>query len=733
MSMLSISSYRRCIVLSIIPLLLASSVLAQQLQWRAYGGRGGAHNAVMTVTPSGSLYLVSEVTDTIPPFTWSTMTRSDDHGASWHLVRDSIDLDGPVSISAISDSILLVLFGDGFYRSADSGKTWEATLKVDINWSQHPFIAATGHGSAVAKESDTLYLSLDGAASWNRMAWPLPGIHFETIQPLAGGGLAVIYDSAYYVTRDFVHWRTVVPLPGYQIKYLSTNSSGLCAVASGFDTLRISTDDGLTWLVRGQVSEQTHCWPNGDIVTYAYSEYPELVLKRSTDTGRTWQPIGVDKAPGSSGDFLADDSTDGMYTSTDWLIGKIVHTSQSGIECDPVLDNVNGIAAAAGGPVILSDRWGDDILRSSNGGRDWLPVTYYWPERPKSYWIGRHPKVGYVVADFYGGYNFYDDNTSKHTLHYSTDGSNWIETSPMPTHFGTKPAKASPSVLGFDRHGNIYLKWWSTLYMTSNLGQTYRVTPFGLDSNYSYPTLIDLPDGTLMLGVKGGIQESTDQGLTWQFVGAAHFDNPITSIACDSNGVLMACTALDGVFQSTDEGAHWQKFSNGLKGDTSINMLCYSVEGFWLAATSHGVFTLKSGTNEWQSASDGLEDLDINTIAIGGAGEYYAGTSAEGVFTTAPEAAIHRVDGPIVGFGITGYPNPSSRVLHIGIDLPRSGECDIRLLDIRGNTVRVLASGDAYAGHHNFLVDHIGLASGKYFVRVLFMGTVTTLPIIFDY
>lgn len=61
------------------------------------------------------------------------------------------------------------------------------------------------------------------------------------------------------------------------------------------------------------------------------------------------------------------------------------------------------------------------------------------------------------------------------------------------------------------------------------------------------------------------------------------------------------------------------------------------------------------------------------------------------------------------------YPNPFNPTTTIGFDLPREGRADLRVYDVVGREVAVLAEGDRVAGHHEVKWEASRFASGLYF------------------
>ena len=137
--------------------------------------------------------------------------------------------------------------------------------------------------------------------------------------------------------------------------------------------------------------------------------------------------------------------------------------------------------------------------------------------------------------------------------------------------------------------------------------------------------------------VIGGVQQSTDGGATWNFVGLANQDVSLLAIDPLQPNVLYAVVTSNprGLFKSTDSGASWSPINNGL-GDFIVNALIVDPDQtnvLYLATSGYGVFKSSDGGATWAQFNDGLTFLDVRSLAIvrGASPAVYAGTPG-GVF-----------------------------------------------------------------------------------------------------
>lgn len=114
--------------------------------------------------------------------------------------------------------------------------------------------------------------------------------------------------------------------------------------------------------------------------------------------------------------------------------------------------------------------------------------------------------------------------------------------------------------------------------------------------------------------------------------------------------------------------------------------------------------TLNAGTN--RVVLDGFWEwmhLDYMAVVVPPAG------------VSVPDNDLERPSHTRLG---SNYPNPFNPVTTIPFELSESGSITLRVFDINGRLVRILAQGNHSAGAHQVRFDAEGLASGVYFVRL---------------
>jgi hypothetical protein len=223
-------------------------------------------------------------------------------GLVWEQVADDPDLRGQlIDVIEAADETLLAVGGvpgadsAGFWRSTDSGVTWERTgdeLPASFLWS----VAQGGPGFVAVgwrrtpDPSAAVWTSTDGT-NWEAATDPEGFEGFEGIDVVAtpsgalvmAGGFVAGGEGRIWTSRDGVDWSTADVNGGLTdagIRHIVVSSTGLIGVGStGTDAaLWLSTDDGATWAPFGDPVPDAY-------FTNAFATDAGLVLTGATQTG----------------------------------------------------------------------------------------------------------------------------------------------------------------------------------------------------------------------------------------------------------------------------------------------------------------------------------------------------------------------------------------------------------------------------------------------------------------
>lgn len=188
------------------------------------------------------------------------------------------------------------------------------------------------------------------------------------------------------------------------------------------------------------------------------------------------------------------------------------------------------------------------------------------------------------------------------------------------------------------------------------------------------------------------------------------------------------------LWYTTNGGATWTDVEGNLAGSTGpsvrwATMFHYNGQLQVFLGTSIGVLStnaLAGGGTVWsQEAEAEIGNVLIawmdyrpsdNTLAVA--------THGRGVFTTQfmPVTAVE--PGPSRLMLGQSYPNPATGPTTIAFELPRQGEVSLRLYDVTGREVAVLAQGSRGSGRHSVSVAAQRLAPGSYHYVLRALGVV---------
>jgi len=366
-------------LLTVSPPLLCSQELASrplpEMHWRMIGPfRGGRTRAATGVASQPNVFYVGQGDGGV----W----KSDDYGRTWNPIFDGQPSQsvGAIAVAPSNPNIVYVAsgeglhrpdlsVGDGIYKSADAGKTWEhlglrdgeqiPALAVDPRDPNMVFAAVLGHPYG-ANEERGIYRSSDGGGTWKKVLYKdaNTGGSDVAIDP---GNPSVVYASLWEETLG--PWEDGNEYDGIK--------GGLFK----------STDGGETWkqLTKGLPDDIVHI---------------QVALSRS-DENRLYATLATkhESAYGSGaglGLYRSDDAGESWFKATD--------------DPRPALKIGGGDL-----PIAMVDPKDPDVLysasivaeRSMDGGKTWMS----WRGAPggddyQNLWINpQNPNIILLVSD----------------------------------------------------------------------------------------------------------------------------------------------------------------------------------------------------------------------------------------------------------------------------------------------------------------------------------------------
>ncbi|MDT8324579.1 MAG: hypothetical protein RRA94_10725, partial [Bacteroidota bacterium] len=232
---------------------------------------------------------------------------------------------------------------------------------------------------------------------------------------------------------------------------------------------------------------------------------------------------------------------------------------------------LQAIGATQGGR-LLAALYDGPMYASDNAGGSWNIVA-------DESWTGsvhllRRAPDGTVYA------------ASQNGIYRSTDGSSWEKTTFVDI----------PRTIAFTANGDVLVGGRGLIHRSSDRGQSWSsVTPVPGSARSVHIAVT--ADGDWLAGAyREGLLRSTDEGITWEIVGASLPNNEVYSVSIiDGATVFAGLNSTTAI--STDAGMTWELVS----GMTGVNVYAvHQIEGEWLAAeSSEGLYVSDDGGRNW--------------------------------------------------------------------------------------------------------------------------------------
>ncbi len=576
---------------------------------------------------------------------------STDEGTSWTKKNEGLT---DTNITSIAIKGLKIFAGsnkNGIYFSTDNGMNWIHINNGSTFTSISCLAVLDTELFAGTNDGGGIYLSKDYGFNWQQV-----GLSNKLVLSLVVNGDSIYagcMNSGIYISKDKgLNW-SWIGLQGTSVRSLVINGSSI--IAGTLDGIRLSTDDGITWIQTNNTTLNSEgIWSlsnNGsDIIAGTVGSG----IYRSTDSGLNWSQIGLPVLGTGcltkSGSNIIAGTSNGVYLSSnegiDWRQGGL-----SGLGITSI--NSNGTKIFAGSS-------GGGIYYSSDNATTWTKINNGIPTDASIRSIISKDSLIFAGTLYYG-------------LYYSKDnGITWSQ------------VKISSMV-----------PYNNALALTMNTAGGDTLQIFVGNSIGVY--LFDYTSDSCIL---------VDTSLTYQ---------GIHSLTYSSNNIFAG--TINGVFLSTNNGGSWTQIDTNKENQSFYtfnvkgkNILAEAGNNGVLLSTDNGINWIETGLNDIPTYS---LIIDNGNLLAGSYGIWKRPLSE--IITDITDKHNNIPQNIELE---QNYPNPFNPSTTIQYQIPKSGLVTIKVYDVLGREVKNLLNQNQSEGSHEINFNASNLSSGIYFYQL---------------
>jgi len=174
------------------------------------------------------------------------------------------------------------------------------------------------------------------------------------------------------------------------------------------------------------------------------------------------------------------------------------------------------------------------------------------------------------------------------------------------------------------------------MYRTTNDGQSWQVmTNIWMDD----APFIIVTDSIIYVSGAMGISRSTDDGLSFEEIGASMRENRVQALAVRGTDLFVG--TYRGTFTSTDNGASWTPINDGLPAWFHISALAVVDDNVFGLILDSGIYRLRDSDNQWIRVNNDTSFGRIlsittheHTLCVGATGGVYISTDLGETWTS---------------------------------------------------------------------------------------------------
>jgi photosystem II stability/assembly factor-like uncharacterized protein len=551
----------------------------------------------MTIDPSGSTYLVR--TDTYGAYvgngldTWKQLVTSDSMPANFVSSFTTGTVQNPASgvyeivVAPTNPNLLYMFYGKQIFKSTNRGTTWTATAfsytgTADPNgnyryWGERMAVdPANANVVYVGTDSDGLYVTSDGGASWSLV----PGVGVPGVQGITG----IVFDGTSGTTGGKTNkiWAT-------------RNGTGVYA----------STDAGATWnLLAGGPTTTTHACVATDGVYYAAN----LTASVYKYTGGSWTSSVA--ASGQSIHSIACDPFNSARVTGGLPSGILTTSTDHGATwTGPIWGPGHPYRTATDVPWLGDGHATENYM--SNGAMRFDPIV------PNKLWFSE----GIGVWNTTDPANLTATTWTSHSAGIEQLVAYDVISPPGSGNVFTAAADRSAFVV--PKANATYPTDYLHMGSTASLIPAHSVSYSRLNPQHIVVLINAVGYAPGTAGLSG---YSLDNGATWTkfpaqpAAGSNAWSGCIIAPSIDN---IIAVIGMDGyAYRSTDRGVSWSKLAGvpgGLDaGQFSVKKHILAVDGAYDGTSNKTIYLYAEASGTWRSTDDGVTWSRVSATTFSG-------------------------------------------------------------------------------------------------------------------
>ena len=596
--------------------------------------------------------------------------------------------------------------GSGFIlKTTNGGSSWVSSNTGSIYSMFGIFFINENTGFAAGSFGHVMKTTNSGA-SWTTQVITSANLG-PIFFPSANVGYVSGNDSTIYKTTNGGTSWTKIQHAGRsyngQMFFINENTGFCC---TNLDGLKKTTNGGMSWYV----SENSDLWNSVHFVnsTTGFICGGNGKVYKTTNTGASWFNTNYTYVTQGLIDLYFADSLNGIATGDEGFIRK---SSDGGASWTTINNNIRDslYSILFTGNIGYTAGGNGTVMKSTNSGLSWVSQS-------------KITSATIISLCLFNPDNVLGVGSGRKIIRTTNGGTNWLSVTA-----GTYSNNLN-SVTKLSNTTAIAVGDYGIIMKSTNTGANWTNITSPVTSKLSSVTFSDSVNG-VAVGVSGTILKTTNSGNNWFSAGlnektandlcAVSFIDVNTGLAVGLNGTIL---------KTINGGINWSTKTSGTLDDIislSINNpVCYATlySGYVLKSTNLGETWESHYTNSInQLLSVFFNDANTGWIT-GSGGMILKTTDGGGVFISKISSEI-----PSNYKLFQNYPNPFNPSTKIKFSVPayengklktENGVVSLKVYDISGREVALLVNETLRPGEYEVTFDGGNLPSGVYFCRL---------------